>query len=277
LSDPLLHQALDAVISIALLTVSATVFTRVIQRLRREGGKVRSGGFQFSELLVALVLVSFSIVALVMALSRREQSNAALTVDQLIPSSILFIEITVGIACYLKFLRGMKLGETFGITQLSPLKTLGWAAGLLVCAFPLVGLAALISSVALPKEDFVQQPLVELFRGVAHHGNYSDLAKLLVAIVIIAPVCEEFLFRGFYYGVGKRFLGPAPAGLLTASLFAASHLNLGSLASLFVLAVCLTLAYERTGSILVPVCMHALFNFANLVSIFIQAQGFPTQ
>jgi len=78
--------------------------------------------------------------------------------------------------------------------------------------------------------------------------------------------------------VGKRFLGPVPAGFLSAMLFAASHSNLGSLASLFVLAVCFLLAYERTGSLLVPVGMHALFNSLNLLAIFGQARGwFPME
>jgi membrane protease YdiL (CAAX protease family) len=278
LSNPLLLQAASALISIALLAISATVFWRVIVRLRREGGNVRSAGFQIPDALVALVLISFFSVMLISALSRRTDGEAPLTVDRLLPDSIGFIVFTVGIASYLKFLRGMSLLAMFGLTRLSTLKILGWAVGLLICASPLIGEAAILSRAALPKEDVVPQPLVELFRDVAHHADYPALAKLLIAIVVVAPICEEFLFRGFYYGVGKRFLGPVPAGFLTAMLFAASHLNLAGLASLFVLAVCFTLAYERTGSLLVPICMHALFNFTNLFFIFGQAQGwFPMQ
>ena len=239
---------------------------------------MRSGGFQISEALTAFVLGSFFIGLMIRAVSRKVDAGADLTVDQVVPSSMVFVVIAGGVACYLKFLRGMSLCETFGIDRISPLKTLGWAAGLVSCAFPLIGLAAILSQAALPKEDVAPQPLVQLFRDVAHHANYGAVATILVAGVIVAPLCEEFLFRGFLYGVGKRFLGPAPAGFLSAILFAAFHLNLASLASLFILAVCFTLAYERTGSLLVPICMHALFNFANLFFIFGQAQGwFPMQ
>jgi membrane protease YdiL (CAAX protease family) len=277
LSNSLLLPVIG-VVSIALLAISATVFSRMSLRLRLEGGNVRSAGFQISEALVALVLVGFFIVTLITALSRREDPAAALTVDRLIPSSIIFIIFTAGIAFYLKFLRGMRLREMFGFTRLSPLKIAGWATGLLVCAFPLIGVAAYLSQKALPQEDIVQQPLVQLFRDVARHGDYAAMAKLVIAIVVVAPICEEFIFRGFFYGVGKRFLGPLAAGFLSAMLFAAFHMNLAGLASLFVLAVCFTLAYERTGSLFVPMCMHAIFNFTNLFFIFGQAQGwFPTQ
>jgi membrane protease YdiL (CAAX protease family) len=277
LSNPLPLLATDF-ISLALIATSVGVFSRVILRLKREGGGVRSSGFQFSEALVALVLGGFFIWLMTRALSRREAAESALTVEQVLPSSVFFIILAGGIAAYLKFLRGMRLRETFGFNRVPPLKVLGWAAGLLVCVFPLVYMAAYFSQAALPKQDVTPQPLVELFRDVAHHGNVRAMVMILIDGIIIAPMCEEFLFRGFFYGVGKRFLGPIVAGFVSSALFAAFHLNLGSLASLFVLAICLNLAYERTGSLFVPMCMHALFNSANLFFIFGQAQGwFPSK
>jgi len=277
LSNSLLILATN-LLAIALIAISVGVFSRVGLRLKREGGNVRSGGFQFPEALVALVLGVFFIWLMAKALSKGDAAESAVTVEQVLPSSIFFVMLAGGIAFYLKFLRGMRLRETFGFNRVPPLKVLGWAAGLLVCVFPLVFIAAYLSQSALPKQDVTPQPLVELFRNVAHHGNMKAMVMILVDAVFIAPMCEEFLFRGFFYGVGKRFLGPISAGLLSAALFAAFHLNLGSLASLFVLAICLNLAYERTGSLFVPMCMHAFFNFANLFFIFGQAQGwFPTK
>ena len=48
-------------------------------------------------------------------------------------------------------------------------------------------------------------------------------------------------------------------------LFAAAHTHLPSAAPLFVLGACFTLAYEWSGSILVSMAMHTLFNSAQLV------------
>jgi membrane protease YdiL (CAAX protease family) len=48
--------------------------------------------------------------------------------------------------------------------------------------------------------------------------------------------------------------------VLNCLLFSAMHANLAALPSLCVLAFALTVAYELTGCILVPMAMHALFN-----------------
>ncbi len=99
------------------------------------------------------------------------------------------------------------------------------------------------------------------------------MGTVLLAGVILAPVCEEFLFRGFFYGVAKRYAGAPLSGFLTAALFAAFHASLTSLPGLFVLAVALTLAYERTGSLAVPITMHALFNAMSLGLLYLQSIG----
>ena len=42
-----------------------------------------------------------------------------------------------------------------------------------------------------------------------------------------------------------------------------------SLPALFVLALCLTIAYEWTGSLFVPIAMHAMFNSMNLLLMYV--------
>jgi membrane protease YdiL (CAAX protease family) len=55
--------------------------------------------------------------------------------------------------------------------------------------------------------------------------------------------------------------------LLNSLLFGAVHAHLPSLFPLFVLGGCFTLAYEWSGSILVSMTMHALFNFFSLSAL----------
>ena len=70
----------------------------------------------------------------------------------------------------------------------------------------------------------------------------------------------RFIFRlAFCDGVFKRYLGVGLALFFNALLFAVVHTHLPSLAPLFVLGACFTLAYEWSGSILVSMTMHALF------------------
>lgn len=82
--------------------------------------------------------------------------------------------------------------------------------------------------------------------------------------VVLAPIAEEALFRGLLLPLLVRRLGPGLGVALVAVGFAALHGDIGSFPGLAVLAVALSLAYARTGTILVPMAMHALFNAANL-------------
>ena len=75
------------------------------------------------------------------------------------------------------------------------------------------------------------------------------------------------IFRLFLYGVLKRYFGRGFGLVVNALLFAAVHVHLPSFGPLFVLGSCLTLAYEWSGSILVPMTMHALFNFLTLSAL----------
>jgi CAAX protease family protein len=77
-------------------------------------------------------------------------------------------------------------------------------------------------------------------------------------------MAEEFLFRFFLYGVLKRYFGRFLGVTVNALLFAAAHTHLPSFAPLFVLGSCFTIAYEWSGSILVSMTMHALFNSLSL-------------
>ncbi len=72
----------------------------------------------------------------------------------------------------------------------------------------------------------------------------------------------------------KRYLGWFLALIATALLFAVVHTHLPSLAALFVLGACLTIAYEWSGSILVSMVMHSFFN-AVMLTILAFPETFP--
>ncbi|MEI6645851.1 MAG: type II CAAX endopeptidase family protein [bacterium] len=93
-------------------------------------------------------------------------------------------------------------------------------------------------------------------------------AALLFCAVGIAPVLEEFLFRGVLFSIalkGRTFLF---AALLTSLYFALMHLHAPSLLPLLVLSVGFSAGYASTGSILTPIVMHAMFNLTGLLLFF---------
>ncbi len=96
----------------------------------------------------------------------------------------------------------------------------------------------------------------------------ADSALLWLAFVVLAPIAEEIVFRGFLLAglVASYRTGIAVA--VTALAFAALHLGqYGALdlAFLAVFGAALALARLRTGSIFVPITMHATMNLVALL------------
>ena len=86
---------------------------------------------------------------------------------------------------------------------------------------------------------------------------------LLFAIVIAAPVFEELLFRGFMFsGIQKSHLGTAAAIVISSAFWAMIHTQYGSfeLIAIFILGIVLAVSRIASGSIYVPILLHASNN-----------------
>lgn len=121
-----------------------------------------------------------------------------------------------------------------------------------------LGFAALSDVISI----LVGRPVVPEFM-LSAYATAKPVWMLWVAIVIAAPLFEEAFFRGFLLkGFESSFLRPVGAVLVTATLWAAIHIQyeLPEIASIFVLGLLLGAARLRTGSLAVPVAMHATSN-----------------
>lgn len=171
---------------------------------------------------------------------------------------------------YMRIYREMDPAEMFGLRSLSLPAALGisvvsFFAVWLVIVFSIHGLKTYAFGGAWPDES--SQAAVETFRKAG-----SPLYKILLGVVavILAPLMEEIIFRGFLYGVVKRFTDRWFAMFFTALFFAAVHQHVGSLFPLFLLAMGLAIAYEVTGCLFVPIFMHAIFNGYNIAVMLLQ-------
>jgi membrane protease YdiL (CAAX protease family) len=92
------------------------------------------------------------------------------------------------------------------------------------------------------------------------------LGLMVFAATVAAPLCEEIVFRGYFYPAAKKFAGPWAAAICSALVFGAAHGNLMALVPLTVFGVLLAFLYEKTGSIWAPVAVHFCFNGATVVT-----------
>jgi membrane protease YdiL (CAAX protease family) len=86
------------------------------------------------------------------------------------------------------------------------------------------------------------------------------LGAMVFSAVVVAPIAEEVIFRGFLYPVVKRYSEPWFAAIFTGCLFGVIHFNLMSFPLLALMGIVLVVLYEITGSLWVPIACHAAFN-----------------
>jgi hypothetical protein len=118
--------------------------------------------------------------------------------------------------------------------------------------------------------------------------EYSQLPPrilIIVVAVVIAPLLEEMLFRGFFQTMIRSYLIPHRSSLvarvtghgsratncwlaiaISSGLFTTIHANTGHWPALFVLGVCLGYAYEKSGSLFRPIFIHSFFNAASIIA-----------
>lgn len=99
--------------------------------------------------------------------------------------------------------------------------------------------------------------------------NRSGLIVAFITLVIIAPIAEEALFRGYLYGKMRRVTNIIVAILVTSVAFAFVHGQINVGLDVFALSVVLCLLREVTGSIWAGVLLHMLKNGVAFYFLFI--------
>lgn len=118
-----------------------------------------------------------------------------------------------------------------------------------------------------PEEDSVQS-----FR------QLNGMPQILIFVffaVVFSPVVEELFFRGFLLTFLKNYTSPVMAIVLSAGVFAAAHVSLGAFVPLWFLGIVLGVAYEHTGSLLVPMTIHGCFNLATALALLLDKSNTP--
>lgn len=89
---------------------------------------------------------------------------------------------------------------------------------------------------------------------------------LIVAMVFVAPIYEELMFRGILWrSVEEQFdgkKGVVMASIITSILFSIIHLQYESfeMSIVFILALLLSFARAKSGSIILPILIHMINN-----------------
>jgi membrane protease YdiL (CAAX protease family) len=177
-------------------------------------------------------------------------------------SDVLFDAAFVAAAIYLAARTRRPAPADFGFRRVSP--GLGVGA-VLTAAIGYYALSAAYGSlVHISGKEKLPSEL-----GISH--STAALVGATVFVCVIAPVAEEFFFRGFIFGVLRRMtvnlgghdLGPWIAAAITGILFGLAHTGSASsqyLIPLGLLGFVLCLVRWRTGSLYPCMALHSLNN-----------------
>jgi membrane protease YdiL (CAAX protease family) len=255
-----LSSALGSLVSVLFLFASVFIYITLIRQIaaRTSPSNAESARtFGRPEAILAAALVSF---LLLNVLAGASQNPLRLSSRDLAANFLFTLAVVFFVATFLK-LRRLDLNSLGGFSLMSFRRALSMGIVLLFAAYPLIALADWIAQRTYGTGSS-KQGIVDLFN---ESQTLEQRVLIIILAVAIAPIAEEFIFRFFLYGVFKRYFGTALGVVFNAFLFAAVHTHLPSFAPLFVLATCFTLAYEWSGSILVSMTMHSLFNSLTLV------------
>ncbi|RMB01832.1 CPBP family intramembrane glutamic endopeptidase [Eilatimonas milleporae] len=86
-------------------------------------------------------------------------------------------------------------------------------------------------------------------------------------LLVIAPVVEEAVFRGYLQNSLKSRLSPVLSMTITAALFASIHFDIANWVPLFFLGLALGAVRERTGALWPSMALHVVNNTVALVII----------
>jgi membrane protease YdiL (CAAX protease family) len=89
------------------------------------------------------------------------------------------------------------------------------------------------------------------------------LVGVTVLVCVVAPIAEEFFFRGYFFGALRNWRGVLPAALLTGLVFGAIHVGsapVGFLVPLAFFGFLLCLVYQRTRSLYPCMALHCVNN-----------------
>jgi len=107
-------------------------------------------------------------------------------------------------------------------------------------------------------------PIPELIEDIFHELMSGNPVAKFIAIVVLAPVAEEMLFRGLIFREFARRYSTRHAIWGSAALFALFHLNPWQAIVAFPIGVLAAWLVLRTGSIIPGIVLHAVLNFTSV-------------
>jgi membrane protease YdiL (CAAX protease family) len=176
---------------------------------------------------------------------------------------LLTLAIVIALPWWLKKYRVSR--QDIGLTRLPSWMDIGLApAGFVVYLIGSIAFITLIGAF-VPSLD-LQQAQDTGFGNLSYRYEY---VVAFMTLVIIAPIAEEILFRGYLYGKLRKVVPVWVAVLIVSVVFGAVHGQWNVALDVFVLSIVLCSLREVTGNIWAGMLLHMLKNSLAFYLLFV--------
>lgn len=182
---------------------------------------------------------------------------------------VLTLTIVIGVPFWLKKRRTTR--KDLGMTRLPSWLDIALAPAALIIYMIVSSVTLYLISLAVPQLNLTQAQEIG-FSGLSHQYEY---VLAFLTLVILAPIAEEVLFRGYLLGKLKKHAPFWLAILITSLLFGGLHLIGGErlqwnvAIDTFVLSLVLCSLREITGNIWAGILLHMIKNGIAYYFLFI--------
>ena len=235
-----------------------------------EHGSVSTRSFNGFDL--GVVLGYFLVLQGALMLGTKPTSEAITIEAAHMLTDILLKVMLASFFIYWFLVRKVNLLETFGLTRLNLQATLIWGGVVGVLVVPLVMAVGAVAKQQLMHflGEVPAQPVVEAF---INSNDPAFKIITIVGVVVVTPIFEELVYRGYLYGVTKKYSDRFFATFFSCLIFTVAHAGVITILPIVTLAVFLVLAYELSGSLWVPILIHMLFNLVNVVGMLVASSA----
>lgn len=117
--------------------------------------------------------------------------------------------------------------------------------------------------------DSLNKMVEETYGNLLAANNLPEMVLVVFTIAVVPAICEEVMFRGYIQRSFQFKFSPFRAALITAIFFGLFHFNPYGLLPLTAIGLYLGFAAYLSESLIIPIVIHFLNNFAAVLLYFI--------
>ena len=173
------------------------------------------------------------------------------------------IDVGIGLGLVWAYLRYYRVTwQTVGWRKVGLWKSAGYLLAILVIFIVMANVALIVLQALVPGFDANQAQNNEFTQSAGSNRNLA-----LIALVLLPPIFEETIFRGFIFPAIAKRTGVIWGAVLSSAIFGIAHGQPNLFVYTTILGLLLCFMYLRLRSIVPGILLHMLNNYLAFLSI----------